>query len=170
MTAANSDSPVIVSRAQVRAAKELIRLRGEQVHPVVQQVAELEYQQQVFKALQRQQPPAAVLRRQVAVPGNLRADFVLDDGVQLLVIEVKSAHTPLGTFVVHQARHYLDRVRDSAQRPVGIIVVSRSGFTPDAVQAAAEGSSIHLVTWTDRDDDPGLEAAVHTLSTPHAAR
>lgn len=168
MTAINTDTPVTVSRAQVRAAKELIRLRGERVHPVVQQVAELEYQRQVFQALQRQQPPAAVLRRQVAAPGNLRADIVLDDGVQLLIVEVKGARAPLGAAVVDQARHYLDRVRDSAQRSVGILVVSRSGFTADAVQAA-DSSNVHLVVWADRDDDPGLAAVVHTFSAPPAA-
>lgn len=152
---------VSVSRTQVRAAKELIRLRGEQaVHPVVRRVAGLQYEHDLLKALQRHQPEGAVLRRAApAGSSDAQVDILLDDGQRLLVFEAKSVGGPLDARGAHQAAHMRDALRAIETRPVLVVLASRTGFTAEAERAAA-ATGIRLLQWADRDDDPALAAIV----------
>lgn len=166
MTELRSEAPVLVSKTQVRAAQELVRLRGEQhVHPIVRQVAGLEYEQELLKALQRHQPSRAVLRRHVPL-GALLADFVLDDGATLLAVEAKFTKQPLGPEGVQQARLELEQLHDQVSQHVEMLVVSCSGFRRQAIAAGTRSPALLLVTWAGRDDDEQLAAAVAGVFAP----
>jgi hypothetical protein len=155
------DAPIRVSRTQVRAAQELIWMRGEQaVHPIVRRVAGLEYERDLLNALQRHHPAGAVVRRAVP-PGAAGASayFRLDDGQRLVIFEVDSGGRALGTDSANQSARMRDAVLAADTRPVAVVLVSRAGFTADAERVAA-AAGIRLLEWVDRDDDAALAAVV----------
>lgn len=149
-----------MSRAQVRAARELIRLRGEdQVHPVVRKVAGLEFDQELFAALQRHRPAEAVLRREGRF-GDVGVDFLLEDDQRVVAIESKSSRQSLGPDAIRRAGATLRRLRAAAARPVSLLVVSRAGFTKQAQEVAGADPAVRLVTWAGWQDDEQLKAAL----------
>lgn len=121
----------------------------------------LRYEQEVIQALQRIQPSDAVMRtyRQQDIPRALEVDALLDDGERLILVEVKARSRPLGARDVFQIEGMLHAYERYFGRRAAAIIVSRSGFTSSAMDAA-QSSPIILVQWTGREDDEKLRRAL----------
>lgn len=140
------------------------KARREEWYRRFQHVAGLVLSERSEKALQRHQPSRAVLRRHVPLGGRV-ADFVLDDGETLLAVEVKFTKQPLGAEDVQQARLELEYLHAQVSQHAEMLVVSCSGFRRQAIEAAARSPALLLVTWSDRDDDEQLAAALAAVFT-----
>lgn len=114
----------------------------------------LRYERAVISALQRIQPPNAVLRRNVR-----QADAILDDGERLIIVEVKDVARLLGVREVYQAEGFLQSYERTFGRSVAAMIVSRNGFSASAIEEA-HNSRISLVQWTGPEDDQLLRRAL----------
>jgi hypothetical protein len=121
----------------------------------------LRYERDVIKALQRVQPANAVLRsyHHGDFPRDLQADAILDDGKRLVIVETKAVSRPLGARDVFQLTGMLNAYTRSFGRPVAAMIISRSGFSISA-QDAARDSSVELVQWTGFEDDEKIRSAL----------
>lgn len=124
----------------------------------VYNTAALRFEEEVFAALQRLAPPAAVLRRAGKVFETPREiDFVLDSGRRMVLVEAKGTDRPVELGELRSMQSFV---------PSGtpFIVVSRGGF----VEAAATPGlpELFLVTWRSRDDDRELRAALDAAFAP----
>ena len=114
----------------------------------------LRYVRSVIAALQRMQPPNAVLRTNVR-----QADAILDDGERLIIVEIKDVTRLLGVREVFQAEGFLHSYERTFGRPVAAMIVSRNGFSASAIEEA-HNSRISLVQWTGPEDDQVLRRAL----------
>lgn len=114
----------------------------------------LRYVRAVIAALQRVQPPSAVLRTNVR-----QADAILDDGERLIIVEVKHVTRLLGVREIYQVDGFLHSYKRSFSRPVAAMIVSRNGFSVSAIEEA-QASQISLVQWTGPEDDQLLRRAL----------
>lgn len=123
----------------------------------------LDFEREVFAALQQVQTGAQILRSDFLDPTTGReSDFVLDDGENAIFIEVKARAKPLGLAEVHQqAGTYLD-LKSRWQRPVDMLLVSRSGFTDQAKSWMALDRPPRLVDWTAADPTDALRVALRS--------
>jgi hypothetical protein len=121
----------------------------------------LRYELDVIRALQRVQPSDAVMRtyRNSDLPPGLQADALLDDGERLVFVEIKAYRRPLATRDVFQVEGMLHAYERNFGRYVAAMIVSRSGFTPSAVEAAQSPRMV-LVQWTGSEDDEKLRDAL----------
>lgn len=124
----------------------------------------LDFEREVFAALQRVQMGAQILRSDFFDPSTGReSDFVLDDGENTIVIEVKARAKPLGLAEVHQqAGAYLD-LKSRWQRPLDMLLVSRSGFTDQAKTWVTLDRPPRLVDWTAADPTDALRIALRSV-------
>jgi hypothetical protein len=130
----------------------------------------LRYEREVFAALQRNQPQGAVLRRagRLDFPRNLDLDFVLDNGQTMVLVEAKALSRPLGS---REVENLIDRKLEffsSIHRPTVWLLVSKTGFTTDAVNLERNLEThyhtfvqVTLVTWVDRSGDPQLREGIY---------
>jgi hypothetical protein len=114
----------------------------------------LRYERDVFSALQRIQPPNAVMRTYDHGEFSPRqgADALLDDGERVIIVEIKALSRPLANRVVFQVEGMLHAYQRSFGRPVAAMLVSRSGFTVSAIEAS-HNSHVSLVQWKGPEDD-----------------
>lgn len=125
----------------------------------------LHYERELFAALQRLQPPSAVLRRDLHIDGS-SFDFFLDDGNKIVGIEAKRISRPMSLRDILYEETLLQHAYVILRRPVALIIVSQSGFTPSAVEAVKdtpEAGGIRLVQWVTADDDDKLRRALTEL-------
>lgn len=125
----------------------------------------LRYEQKVFEALQRVQPPKAMLRyaHRVDLPGRLDTDFLVDNGKTLVAIEAKLWSRPVGSKIVWSSEHLQRRLEDHFKRSTGIVIVSGTGFTDAAIESAAQYPFMRLVRWASSEDDGELRRALVAL-------
>ena len=125
----------------------------------------LQYEKQLFDALQRYQPADMILRHANRIGWHdVGVDFVMDDGTRLIGIEAKARRRPLALDDVHRAAGTYEDLRATWPRLVALLLVSRSGFSPRAESWQTRHEFPMLVTWATRDDDPALHRALdHAL-------
>jgi len=125
----------------------------------------LRYERMISGALQRIKPSSTVPRdaHRLDLPKRLEIDFLLDNGKGAVAVEAKLWPRPISSKVVLSAEDILHRLSAYFQRPVGVIIVSGSGFTRAALDSASGNSRILLVVWRDRDDDDDLRQALNRL-------
>lgn len=121
----------------------------------------LRYERDVIQALQRVQPSNVVMRtyRQEGFPRDLGADALLDDGKRLLLVEIKARSRPLGIRDIFQVEGMLHAYERYLSRAAAAIIVSRSGFRPNAIEAVPS-PNIGLVQWAGPEDDEKLQRAL----------
>jgi hypothetical protein len=115
----------------------------------------LRYEREVIDALQRIQPPNAVMRtsyEHAESPPRQGADALLDDGERLIIVETKAFSRPLGSRDVFQVEGMLHAYQRYFNRRVAAMLVSRSGFTVNAIETA-HSTGVSLVQWTGPKDD-----------------
>jgi hypothetical protein len=95
----------------------------------------------------------------------LEVDALLDDGQQLIIFEIKHLSKPVGPEVVFRVQGMRRHFESYSGRPVGAIVVSYSGFTEGAKEAAPPSSHVRLVRWEGSQDDEKLLLALNELRT-----
>jgi len=101
----------------------------------------------------------------VVLPRGLEADALLDDGEKLVLIEIKSMARPVSVEVVLLTEGKLHSVARYLSKPAAAIIVSRSGFTDNAVDAASRDPRIRLVQWVGPEDDEKLGRALTEIRT-----
>jgi hypothetical protein len=121
----------------------------------------LRYEREVIAALQRVQPSNAVLRRgdRAQIAPDRRADAIIDDGEQLIIIEIKALKRLVGVREIFQVEGYLHSYARNLGRQVGAMIVSRNGFSVSAIEEAQD-SKISLVQWGGPEDDHLLSRAL----------
>jgi hypothetical protein len=126
----------------------------------------LRYERELFAALQRIQPPSAVLRRDLQLGERSSFDFYFDDGNKIVAVEAKRFSRPVTLRDVNYEDHLLRRAYVSLRRRIALIVVSRSGFTSSAVENVKDtpvAGGIRLVQWISPSDDDKLKRALDEL-------
>jgi hypothetical protein len=120
------------------------------------------YAQELFAALQRHQRPQDVLRRRESLDflDDFDVDFLLDAGDKAVAVEAKARIRPLQLQDVHRSAGLYDELRALYAHPIGLILVSRSGFTPQAQRWTRMGRSPILVSWAGLTDDESLRAGL----------
>jgi hypothetical protein len=114
----------------------------------------LRYERAVIAALQRMQPSNAVLRT------NLReTDAILDDGERLIIVDIKHVTRLLGVREIFQVDGFRHSYARTFNKPVAAIIVSRNGFSANAIEEA-HNSHISLVQWAGPEDDRLLRHAL----------
>jgi Restriction endonuclease len=121
----------------------------------------LRYEREVFAALQRVQSSNAVLRRggRAQISPNQRVDVMIDDGEQLIIVEIKALKRLIGVREVFQVEGYLHSYTRNFNRHIGAMIVSRNGFSASAIEEAKD-SKISLVQWGGPEDDHLLSRAL----------
>jgi len=118
----------------------------------------LEYELEVFKALQRVVPSFAVIRRGDRVfdaPG--RFDFVVAGSERQVLVEAKARRRPL-------SQSELASILGRVPPRWALIIVSSSGSTARSKEVPKEQpGSWRLVTWRSREDDGELASAIRAL-------
>lgn len=116
--------------------------------------AALQFEEELFTALQRLVPSSAVLRRAGKVFENPhQVDFLLDSGSGPVFIEAKATDRAV------TARELLS-IRSGLPVEAPLIVISRGGFTEDG--SAEQLGHLFRVIWRTRDDDPQLATALQS--------
>jgi hypothetical protein len=126
----------------------------------------LRYERELFAALQRLQPSSAVLRRDLRVDERSSFDFFFDNGNKIVAIEAKRFSRPVDVRDILQEDMLLRHAYVNFRRPATLIIVSRSGFTPEAMEAVKdtpEAGGIRLVQWVDANDNDKLRRALTDL-------
>jgi hypothetical protein len=126
----------------------------------------LRYERELSAALQRVQPPAAVLRRDLRIDERSSFDFFFDDGNKIIAVEAERFSRPVGTKDIHYEEAVLRRAYVTLQRVTTLIIVSRSGFTASAIEIVKDtpvAGGIRLVQWVDESDDDKLRKALAEL-------
>jgi hypothetical protein len=119
----------------------------------------LRYEREVFQALQRLQPPNVVIRTNVILPPGQEIDALLDDGEHPIIVEIKMRSRPVGITDVFELQGRLFSCSRLFGREAAAILVSRSGFTSKALEAA-ENTRVTLAKWAGREDDEQIERAL----------
>jgi hypothetical protein len=88
----------------------------------------LRYERAVIAALQRVQPPNAVLRTgdSAQVSPDRQADAILDDGERFIIVDIKAVSRLLGVKEVFQAERFRRSYERALGRDVAAIIVSRN--------------------------------------------
>ena len=118
----------------------------------------LRYERAVISALQRMQPPHAslVTSNRAQFPPETQADVILDNGDRLIIIEIKHVSRLLGIREVFQAEGFRRSYERTFRRPVAGMIVSRNGFSVNAIEEAGN-SRIFLVQWASPKDNQLLK-------------
>jgi hypothetical protein len=119
----------------------------------------LRYENDLVTALRRIQPENSTIMRtypQEDLPRYMQADVVLYEGDRVVLVEVKARTRPIGARDVLQVEGILHAYERNLGRRPAAMIVSRSGFTVDAAEAA-RGSGIRLVQWAGPKDNSALE-------------
>jgi hypothetical protein len=121
----------------------------------------LRYETSVISALQRMQPPGAILRTgsRAQVSPDRQADVIIDDGNRLIIIEIKHFIRLLGIREIYQVEGFRRSYERIFGRHVAAMIVSRNGFSINAIEEA-HNSGISLVQWRGPEDDQLLQRAL----------
>jgi hypothetical protein len=166
MTEYQPGEPIRFTLLEVEAAKALLDLRGEwRVHPAVRQVAGLQYERQLFRALGRYDASVSVQRRP-SHGARTQASYLLNDGDRQVIVEARTIREPLDKVGIRAAEERLRAARAADHRPVSLVVVARNGF---ARRARPAEPGVRLVTWQHPDDDSQLHEAVRAAFEAAAA-
>jgi Restriction endonuclease len=124
---------------------------------------EFEFVQTLRRILPADEQEHATIYTNAAEP--LEVDAVLDDGQQLVIFEIKHLSRPVGAEVVFQVQGKRRQFETHFGRPVGAVIISYSGFTDGAKEAAPPSSRIRLVRWKGPQDDEKLLQPLTELRT-----
>jgi hypothetical protein len=130
------------------------------------------YETEVLAALQRNQPENAILRRvdSLDVVAGPESGFIINDGDQAVFVETKALSRPLDFKDVQLSADRLYRITDSYPRPESWLMVSRTGYTAEALELASGSPSriapvkrLFLLEWANPNDDSKLQKALEYL-------